>query len=230
MTGTTMTRTMKTTTDAPSHVRRRPRFGAVVAFGLVLTACSGNGAAVAPSSTTAFSSNSTAGAVQDGHSLLVAALDRYQPGYEFTSRVTIDDTTAVLVEGRSVAGAADMAIDAGDGRVEYLVVGNAQWARTPDGEWDLLSEGDGATAPLESLAAPASVRVDSASGAKVILVATYPAAAFQLDGLDLVVTLILQDGGLVSAGYVSERDGAWAAVHTDFRTLTHTTAITAPPV
>jgi hypothetical protein len=214
-------------TEAPRRRLRRPPTGAVVACGLLLAACATAGTAATPSADVSpAAATTTLSAAVDGASILANALAAYQPGYAFSSRVVVNGAEALTVSGRTMAGSSEMLLRSGDGGVEYVIVGEGQWARTPGGTWDLVSDG-GSAPPLDPLASPDAVRVVS-EGAGVLLEATYPAAEFGLSGADLVVTLTIEEGLLVSARYAAEEDGARAEVETSFEPATDTTPITAP--
>ncbi len=230
MTGTagSMTATTTTTTSAPPRLRPRPRFGAVVAFGLMLAACSAAEPAAAPSTTLTARPSVTRPAASETRPLLAEALERYEAGYEFASRVIVNGEDAVSVNGRTIDGAFEMTIRSGEGEIEYLAVGSDRWARSPDGAWDAVVEDGTTSLPLGSFRAPTSVAVRSENGQVVVLEATYPAEAFMQSGSDLVVTLTIDGGRLASARYSSHREGLLATVQTDFRDLSDTTAITAP--
>ena len=225
----TTTTTRTTTEPLPSH-RRRPRFGAVIACGLLVASCSSPAPLVDSSTITTVASpktNPTPVASGDGASILDTALARYRAGYEFSSQVVVNGISAVTVAGRNVSGSSLMIIQSGDGEVEYLVIGPQQWARTPDGIWDAVSDST-TPPPLEPLSSPRSVQVTSESGTIVTLEAAYAAEVFQVSGPDLRVTLTIDAGWLTSARYSMDQGGATAAVETTFGVLSDTTPITAP--
>jgi hypothetical protein len=160
--------------------------------------------------------------------MLRAALDRYESGYSFVSEAHVGGERAIRVAGRQVEGSSQLLLTSGDGTIEYLVVGGNQWARTPEEAWDVVSEGDGVSAPLAALASPLGVTVTEATATRTEVTATYRANAFGLDGDDLVVVVKLENGLLASAAYETTDGGVVATVITTFMPLTDTTPITAP--
>jgi hypothetical protein len=222
-----MTRTTKTTTDRFVRSQRRPLLGAVVAFALVLAACSSGEDATLEATTTAQLPSQTTTAPQS-NAVLQSALARYDAGYEFSSQVVVNGEIALDVEGRHVSGRTQMTINSGEGEVEYLIIGGSQWARTPGGDWDVVSEGEASQPPLLPLKSPTAADVVADNSSEVVVEATYPASAFGIAGDDLQVTLTIEGERMAKAEYVSVQDGATATVTTTFRPLSDFTPITAP--
>ncbi|MGI9647813.1 MAG: hypothetical protein ACR2OI_04775 [Acidimicrobiia bacterium] len=227
---TTMTGTMKkktTTTDPLSRPGQRPLLGAVVAFALLLGACSsGDDAVVDPTPTAQLPTQTSS--VPEARTTLQSALARYDAGYEFTSQAVVNGSVALEIDGRHVSGSSHMTITSGDGEVGYLIVGGSQWATTPGGEWEVVSEGEAGSPPLQALKSPAAVEMAATSGSEVKLTARYPGSAFQLIGPELEVTLTIEDGLLAKAEYMTEQDGVVGHVETTFRPLSDFTPITVP--
>lgn len=227
MATTMKTKIATTTTDRLSRPGQRPLLGAVVAFALLLGACSNGGGAVVDPTTTAQLPTQTS-ATPEARSILQSSLARYDAGYEFSSQVVVNGSVAIDVDGRHVSGSSQMNITSGDGEVEYLIVGGSQWATTPGGEWEVVSEGEATSPPLQPLKSPTALEVATMSGSEVKLTARYPASVFDLTGDDLQVTLSTEDGLLVSARYETTQGDAAATVETTFGPLTDFTPITTP--
>ncbi len=198
---------------------------------LLIVACSTASCGAAAEQSTARPTSTVATESQEwsetGSSILEAALQRYESGYEFTSEVMIEDDIAVSVEGKQVGAASHMSIQSGDGIIEYLIANQAQWFRTDSGTWDVVAEHEEISSPLEPFSVPTSVSVADEHDTTFELHAIYPASAFNV-GSDLAVTLVIIAGQLISATYVTTVDGAEATVLTTFRELTDRTPITIP--
>ena len=220
-------------TSRSFSLRQRPLAGAVVAFGLVLGACTASsaggpaptGPAASPQTTT---SSADSPDLDAGLAELRAALERYEAGYEYVSEAWVGGERAIRVEGRRVGNATYQTITSGDGAVEFLAVGGDEWARTPGEDWEIVTEDGAVRDPLGRLASPASVIGTVATATRTELDAAYPGDTFGLDDDELIIHLVLQDFQLVSASYETGDGAQRAMVETTFGPLEDSTPITAP--
>lgn len=229
---TTMITTMMTT-DPSQSMKWRPRIvGAAVVLLVAAVGCTSGTVEEAIPSTSSTAgpaqSTSTITTAPDPAGLLSGALGRYDGGYEFTATVTVNGEVASTVTGRWLDEASQVTVQSGDAEVEYLITVAGQWARLPDGEWELLEETAPSGSPLQALAAPAALDRVEPTGGDVVVHAEYPAIQLGLESGSVDVTLVFSDGFLVEASYETAIGEQAATSVTVFRPLSDLTPITAP--
>jgi len=242
--------TTTTTTEPTRTARRRPRISGAVAFVLVLIAgactsgqqdqqsdtpatitTSGGSTSGDPSSQTAATASpgtTATTAPADPAATLADALALFGTGYSFTSEALVNGERALGVEGIWLSGDSQLTITSGDGTVDYLLIGDQQWARAADGDWAELDAPGPAGNPLAALANPTALEIIDASPQSVRMQATYPGSDFSLGTPEVNVVLVFTGGLLSEASYVVETDGATAETRTIFEELADPTPITAP--
>lgn len=137
--------------------------------------------------------------------LLAAALAPLQGAAQFQTTVTIDGTVGVSSEGRSVGGATHLTVTTAGASIEYIQIPPQAWARQTGGSWILVGVDEALGNPLSVLTAPLTLD-GPFSRAPDTLRATYPAAAFGLEGDPITVEIML-DGSSATFTYETETAG-----------------------
>lgn len=155
-------------------------------------------------------------------------MEEYANGYEFTATTTLNGQVATVQSGRWLNGASQINVVSGDGEVEYLIIGDGQWARLPGGEWEELEGVPASVHPLAALAAPETMDVVQSTSASTVVSARYPAAVLQLTGDPVDATMTFSDGVLVEVAFTADVDGNTLESVTVLSPLADTTPVTAP--
>jgi len=191
-----------------------PRFGGAILLLVALTTLGACGATTTASGTGgpggsaragAGASASTSGAgvpsssSVDAGPALAAALAPLLASSAFSTTVTVDGATVLVMTGRSAGKASSAKVTTGGKIVEYVRIPPRAWARDGGASWVLVAADAAPTAPLDALAKPASVSADG-TGDGTILQAVYPAKALGLTGDPVTVTITL-DATAVAFSY-----------------------------
>lgn len=184
-------------------VRGWLRSGGAILIGLLVAGCAAGGQR---SDAAGPSAGSTAShAAMTAAKLLDAALAPLQGAAEFQTEVTIDGTIGVSSEGRSVGGATHLTVTTAGASIEYIQIPPQAWARQTGGSWILVGVDEALGNPLSVLTAPLTLNTPL-SGSPDTFRATYPAAAFGLEGDPITVEITL-DGSSVTLTYQTETAG-----------------------
>jgi hypothetical protein len=146
---------------------------------------SGTGASASTSGTGGSSSSSV-----DAAPALAAALAPLLASNAFSTTVTVDGASVLVMTGRSAGKASSAKVTTGGKTVQYVRIPPRTWARDGAGAWVLVAADAAPTAPLAALAKPTSVSGDG-TAAGSILQAVYPAKALGLTGDPVSVTITL---------------------------------------
>lgn len=150
---------------------------------------------------------------------LAAALDRLAAGYRFVSDVVVGGQPASHASGRVAGPAAEYVVTGAGGSATYLSIPPSGWVKQPGATaWATTTDASLGVDPLGALRAPTRVDVESTEGGVTVLAATYPGAAFGVDGGGTIgVELRLLADGSVAATY---RTATSAGAATSTTTLT----------
>ena len=139
--------------------------------------------------------------------------------------MTADGAVATELSGRTVGDATTLTVTTDGRAVEYIRIPPTAWAREPGGTWVVIDAAQAPSSPLAALAKPTTLTPVGSDGAT--MEATYPAAAFGLQG-DPVTVSIQIAGATVTFTYRQNTKGHAVVSTTMIRPATDPAPITAP--
>ena len=184
-----------------------PRLGGAILLLALVAACgtssttTPSGAAPSlPPATASAAGTASAGSASAGAAsaipgsptdMLASALEPLRASSTFDTVVTVAGSTVLTAHGRSVGAASTSTVTTESQTVDYVRIPPNAWARQSSGAWVLVAANTAPGAPIDALAAPTSVALDT-SGSGATLSAVYPAAALGLTGDPITVAITIQ--------------------------------------
>jgi hypothetical protein len=205
-------------------VRGWLRSGGAILIALLIAGCAAAGERSAEASPTA--EGAASHAEMTAAQLLAATLAPLQGAAQFQTTVTIDGTVGISSEGRSVGGATHLTVTTAGASIEYIQIPPQAWARQTGGSWILVGADESLSNPLLVLTAPLTLD-GPFSRAPDTLRATYPAAAFGLEG-DAITIEITLAGSSATFTYETESAGRPTVSTTTIGPTTQLDPIVAP--
>lgn len=220
--------------------RVRLLFGAAAlaaSLPLSLVACSDSSskapATTGASGTTAPATGSTVAATvpADPTAALQQGVTLLDAGYHFTATVTINGAVTLSAEGDRVGATSRLSVTSSGATVDYVITGDANYAKPADGDWQQLETAPATADPIAALRSPVSVTADIADDGSVVLTVTVTAASvgIQADG-NVVLLVTLTGEAITRLSYDATVQGGTANVTNVITPLVDTTPITAPTV
>lgn len=220
-----ITSTLRVKARSATHpVRGWLRSGGAILIGLLIASCTAGGPGSDAAGTSAGSTPSHA--AMSAAELLGAALAPLESAAQFQTTVTVDGTVGVSSEGWSVGGATRLTVTTAGASIEYIQIAPHAWARRTGGSWILVGVDEALRNPISVLTAPLTLD-GPMSRAPDIFRATYPAAAFGLEGDPITVEITL-DGSSVTFTYETATGGRPTVSTTTIGPATQLDPIVAP--